>query len=304
MKIKELFKNQYLDNLKNYLPKEIIQHSDFQTAVFASLDELVELSSSEVCEARKKGLALSCESRDLAERTLKLSNGNEFIAGARFKNLDINFPFIEIHSGSEKSSEIVREISKIVQNEFANLRPKGLKFKDKPNAHLNFEKWSHTVFGKIEKQNNSQVSSGMNFSFTQDLDWHSQYVAEYQERLAEKRELDGFVRIGELDEFQESATDHALLVATDVDGFCGAIAGIKSPLYGLPAVYMIESYLSKRWIGKKMAPMAHAFFLNEMAARFNYVWGTIYDKNVSSLNTALRIGRRVVETEYFVRFDG
>lgn len=66
---------------------------------------------------------------------------------------------------------------------------------------------------------------------------------------------------------------------------------------------MIESYLSKRWIGKKIAPIAHAVFSNEMSKRFEFVWGTIYDKNLSSLNTALRIGRQVIETEYFVRFD-
>ncbi len=303
LKINELFKNQYLDKLKSYLPQEIILNSDFQTAVFANLDELAELSTSEVCEARKKRLALSCEPGDLAERVLKFSNGNEFIAGARFKNLNRDFPFIEIQLGSEITSEQVKEISEIVKIEFKNIHPIGLKFKDKPNIHPTFEKWSHTVFGIIEPQKNSQTELGMNFSFTQNLDWHPQYISEYQERLIEKKELDGFVRIGQLDEFQESAADQALLVASDVNGFCGVIAGIKSPLYGLPAIYMIESYLSKRWVGKKRAPIAHTIFLNGIAARFSYVWGTIYDKNLSSLNTALRIGRQIIETEYFVRFD-
>lgn len=303
MKVSDQFKKQYLNYLKTYLPKEIVQYPVFQTSVFSSIDELVELSTLEVCDARKNGLALSCESKDLAERTLTLANGNEIIAGARFKNLDVNFPFIEINSGREMSSATVTEICEIVQSEFKNLHPKGLKFKDRPNSHANFEKWSHTVFGEIKEQKISQVPAGIAFSFTRNLDWHQQYIVEYQERLAEKKELNGFVRIGQLDEFQEAVADQALLVATDSNGFCGVIAGTKSQLYGLPAIYMIESYLSKRWIGKKIAPIAHAFFLNEMANRFSFVWGTIYDKNLSSLNTALRIGRRVIETEYFVRFD-
>jgi hypothetical protein len=67
----------------------------------SSIDDLVELSSLKVCEARKKGLGLSCKPLDLTERTLKLANGNEFIAGARFKNLNVDFPFIEIQIGSE-----------------------------------------------------------------------------------------------------------------------------------------------------------------------------------------------------------
>lgn len=304
LKVSEQFKKQYLDYLKSYLPQEIIQGPDFQNAVLTNIEELVELSAIDVCESRKKGLALSCDSRDLAERTLKLANGIEFIAGARFKNLDISFPFVEIQASSEMTSELIREIGEIVQNEFKNLRPKGFKFKDKPGIHPNFEKWSHTVFGKIEKQKNPLTPTEMEFSFTTNLDWYSQYISEYQERLAEKKELDGFVRIGQLDEFRESAADQAMLVVSDANGFCGVFAGIKSPLYGLPAIYMIESYLSKRWIGKKIAPIAHTIFLNEMAKRFGYVWGTIYDKNLSSLNTALSIGRQVVETEYFVRFDG
>ena len=303
MKITEQFKTQYLDYLRRYLPQEITQNTDFLNAVFTGLDELKEISAPEVCAARKNGLAISCESTDLAERMLKLANGNEFIAGARFKNLDINFPFIEITPATEMSPEILCEISRIVQDQFKNLRPKGLKFKSKPTAHSNFEQWSHTVFGRIEKKEISQIPTGLDLSFTQNLDWHQRYATEYYERIAEKQELNGFVRVGQLDEFQESAKDQALLVASDADGFCGVIAGTNNPLYGLSAIYMIESYLSKRWVGKKLAPIAHDFFLNELAKKYDYVWGTIYAKNLSSLKTALRVGRRIIETEYFVRFD-
>jgi hypothetical protein len=142
----------------------------------------------------------------------------------------------------------------------------------------------------------------MNISFANNLDWHPQYVIEYQDRIAENKELNGFVRIGQLDEFQDSASDQALLVVSDEDGFCGVVAGIKSPVYGLSAIYLIESYLSKRCTGKKLEPTVHGIFLNEMSKRFNYVWGTIYDQNTSSMKTALRIGRHIIETEYFVRF--
>lgn len=303
MKVNENFKSQHLRYLKSYLPEEITKSAEFQNAVLANLDNLTELGTSDVCTNRQKALGLSLDARDLAERILKLSDGTEFIAGARFKNLDIHFPFVEINLSSAATTSQIKEISSLVQSEFKNLHPKGLKFKDRPNLHQSYEKWSHTVFGNIEKHESFTSPLGIDFSFTQNLEWHPQYVHEYKERLSEKTELSGFVRIGDLDEFQEAAADEALLVANDTEGFAGVIAGINSPIYGLPAIYMIESYLSKRWVGKKIAPIAHATFLNEMAKRYNYVWGTIYDKNVSSLNTALRIGRRIIETEYFVRFD-
>jgi len=301
--ISEQFKKQYLNYLKSYLPEEITQGLSFENSVSENFDDLIHLSHLEVCQNRINGLNLTCESKDLSERMLKLANGDEFIAGARFKNLDIRFPFIEINSSLNMTVAVMSEISHIVRSEFKNIRPLGIKFKDKPNKHLNLEKWSHVVFGQINRQYYSQINTEIIFSLTQSLDWHQQYVAEYQERLKEKNELNGFVRIGQLDEFQESAADQALLVARDEQGFCGVFAGTSSPIYGLPAVYMIESYLSKRWTGKKIAPLAHSIFLNKMANRFGYVWGTIYDQNLSSLNTALRIGRRIIETEYFYRFD-
>lgn len=303
MKITERFKKRYSDYVKSYLPQEVVQNPDFEKSVFVYFDELAGLASPEVCNLRKKGLSLNCDSSALAERTLMLASGEDFIAGPRFKNLDINFPFVEINLGMEMSSELLSEVCGVVQSEFKEIRPKGLKFKDQPAAHSNLDKWSHTVFGKIEKQEILKVPSGLTLSFTQNLEWHQQYVSEYRQRLSENEELKGFVRIGQLDEFEESANASALLVLKDAHGLSGVIAGIDSPLYGLPAIYMIESYLSQRWVGKKIASSAHGFFLNEMSSRYKYVWGTIYDKNLSSLNTALRIGRRVVETEYFVPFS-
>ena len=118
MKVSNKFKTQYLDYLKSYLPEIISKCDQFESAVFSEIDSLIELSSLKVCEARKKALALDCEASDLAERTLSLSNGEEFIAGARFKNI----------------------------------RPKGLKFKDLPNAYPSYEKWSHLVFGSLESK--------------------------------------------------------------------------------------------------------------------------------------------------------
>lgn len=307
MTITNQFKKQQIDYLKSYLPQEISQNLEFYLAVLASIDGFVELSSHNVCESRKMRLKLSCEASDLAERTLTLTNGNEFIAGARFKNLDIDYPFVEIQLGVEKSIDVIHELSEIVQDEFKNLRPKGLKFKEKPiidrNLNQYLEKWSHTVFGKFNKQQNLDIPLDLKFCATQNLEWYSQYLAEYHERLAEKKELNGFVLPGPLNDFEDAVTDQALMVANDTKGFCGVVAGVSSPIYGLPAIYMIESYLSKRWVGKKLAPVVHSLFQNEMSKRFDYVWGTIYDQNLSSLKTALRTGRQIIETEYFYRFD-
>jgi hypothetical protein len=302
MKITDEFKKSYEANLKSYLPESIIQNENFKSSISESLQDLVELSTRVVCKARKKGLNLDCDEEHLAERCINLSDGTQIIAGARFKNLDINFPFIAIQKSKEASADILEEIKTAVLEEFREIKPKGFLFKDNPNLNLPLDKWSHTVFGEIKIDNHASKVLGLNFNMSRSLEWYSQYVIEYRERLNEKHELLGFVRIGDLTEFEESAAENNLLLITDDLGFCGVVAGIKSPLYGLPSVYMIENYLSKRCIGKKVSPVAQTYFLKNVHTSYKHVWGTIYDKNLSSLNTALRVGRKIVETEYFYKF--
>lgn len=301
MKISNEFKKLYKENLETYLPKVILQNNNYETAVYESIMELADLADIRVCTNRQKALKLSCEAEELAERCLTLSDGTQFLAGARFKNLDTNFPFVSIHKTMRASAPILDEIQNIVTKEFKAIKPKGFLFKDGPNLNLELEKWSHTVFGEIKIENQATEVSGLKFNMSQSLDWYSQYAEEYRERLTEKQELVGYVRIGDLSEFEESVTDNALLLIEDEIGFCGVVAGIKSPIYGLPSVYMIENYLSKRWIGKKVSPIAQVAFLNNVQHSYKHVWGTIYDKNLSSLNTALRVGRKIIETEYFYK---
>jgi hypothetical protein len=299
LKVSDRFKHQYKKYTRSYLPSEITQNNRFESGIDDIFFDLSELATQDVCLARKKALGVDCQTSDLAERVLRLSNGDEIIAGARFKNLDVSFPFVEICKTSEAKSEMLAELQKLVALEFRNIRPKGFKFRDRPGLDLSLEKWSHTVFGKIESKIAMPDLPDINAFFSKSLNWHSKYCEEYRERLNEKKELNGFVRIGELDEFEEAASNDSLLVLTDDHIFAGVIAGTDCPIYGLSAIYMIESYLSKRWVGKRIAPLAHSIFFNGLASRYQYVWGTIYDQNLSSLNTALRTGRKVIETEYF-----
>jgi hypothetical protein len=306
VQLSEDFKKSYRAYLAAYLPSVISQHSAFAPALNRELDAYVELASEEVALSRKNGLGLACDPSDLAERILRLDDGSEMIAGARFKNLDVSFPFVEIQKPFELTSSIMAEVQRRLLLEFRELKPKGFKFKGRPGLHPNLEKWSHVVFGEIKTESPTMIRSDLKFQFSKSLDWHALYVAEYKERLLEKRELRGFVRIGEVDEFAEAIADQALLLVTDGtdrnEEFAGVFAGIKNPLYGLDAIYMIESYLSKRHVGKGIAPVAHSVFLNAMAPNQKYIWGTIYDKNTSSLKTAQRTGREIIETEYFVPF--
>lgn len=299
MKISNQFKSNYIEYLKSYLPGLICANEFFERAIEDNFQDIADLATEKVCLARKNGMNLPYEPADLAERVLQLESGHEILAGVRFKNLDVDFPFIEIYKTFSITAEMLIEIQQLIQLEFKNIKPKGFKFRDKPDLSINTEKWSHTVFGTIKTTDKITVE-GIRFEWVQDLSWHDLYMKEYRQRLVEKQELDGFVRIGQRDDFEEAAANKSLLLLRDDKGFAGVFAGTDTSIYGLSAIYMIESYLSKRRVGQKIASLAHKNFLNQMSARYKYVWGTIYDKNNSSLKTALSVGRQIIETEYFV----
>jgi hypothetical protein len=221
--------------------------------------------------------------------------------------LDIHFPFVWIHKTSSLTFEEISEIEKIVLSEFNEIKPKGFLLLDKPNLDFPFEKWSHNLFGEINTNDFLDESFNLKVAelkceLSQNLTWFNTYVSEFEERLHEKPEINGFVRIGVQGEFEQAAVDGALFLLSDKIGFSGVLAGIDSPLYGLPSLYMIENFLSKRWIGKRMSSPLQAKFFNSLSSRYKFVWGTIYDKNLSSLKAAKRVGRRVIETEYFYSF--
>lgn len=86
----------------------------------------------------------------------------------------------------------------------------------------------------------------------------------------------------------------------DDDGFAGLAAATISPLFGRRALCMLDVFLSERWRGKGLAPAVQSTFLAGQRSGADTVWGHIHARNIPSLRTAQKLGRRPVQQEYFV----
>jgi hypothetical protein len=281
------------------LPEIIVQNVGFEQSIRDKLNGLSGLASDEICITRKVALGLTCDPKQLAERIVQVDSNTSVIAGARFKSLNANFPFIEVQKNCPLFEIDLEKLTGALKREFAEIKPLGFLILDKPNLTDRAGRWGHTVFGPISENETAGFIDGLTPDWIKEIDFFEEYQKAYIDRLTDKSELMGFVRVADLQELQESVAKGLLLKVLDRGALAGVFAGLPEPIYGLNAIYMIESFLLNSYVGKGFALPIHQYYLSHLAGRFGYVWGTIYNKNTTSMKTALRLGRKVIESEYF-----
>ena len=63
---------------------------------------------------------------------------------------------------------------------------------------------------------------------------------------------------------------------------------------------MLDEFLTVRLRGKGLAPAVQSSFLAGQRSGADTVWDHIHARNLPSLRTAQKLGRRAVQQEYFV----
>ena len=131
-------------------------------------------------------------------------------------------------------------------------------------------------------------------------DVFSDYQHEHQAWRSETPALASFVSESDLDGLQEAADQGLLMSLRDNHGFAGLAAATVAPLFGRRAVCMLDVFLTERLRGKGLAPAMQSTFLTGQRSGADTVWGHIHARNIPSLRTAQKLGRRPVQQEYFV----
>lgn len=289
--------------LASYLPEVITNNSNFELAVASNLEELEELSSLVVCKKRVERLGLDLEPQNLSERLLDLGAGQVLIAGARYRRLNKDFPFIAVEANFSIQHEMLKELSTLLKHEFRTIAPKGFTFNQAPVEISDCEKWTHVLWGKTDFK--VEPSLDYRYHFPSTFAHYQEYQSQYQAHLDSHLYLKNLLGIESEEDLQTAASQGLLLEILDKTGnFQGLIAGRDSALFGLDALYIFEIFLSQSVQGKKLAPSFQQHFLGSLQSRFPNVWGNIADENLPSLNTARRCGRKIVQTEFFYNFQG
>ena len=314
LKLKSRDAASFAEPLKEYLPREIVSARGLREAVINDVEVLSELADPKVAVIRRERLNLALEPAEIAEklllktRTLPPLKSRIVIGGARFRNLDTAFPFVEIHLNYRiKKAAQIEELRQMVDENFYALRPRGFTFKEAPGLGPQLgltegalQEWSHAVWGPTKKIAAAPLPKGLELKAETSIAFYSAYEREYREWRDRNEQLAPFVRI-ESEADMETAVKAGLVHSVyDAKGWAGVVAGQSNPFYNAPSIYIFELFLAERLRGKGLGRAMEALFVERVSDRFPYVWGNIHSVNTASLKTALGLGRQIVQTEYFV----
>lgn len=286
-------------NWADFLPGEIASSKNFTQAVISTINRRDELAKPEACQRRIDGLGLKINFQNIAERKILTEKG-PVIAGVRYKGLDIRFPFIDFLCSFRVQSDRDIKILSRIASEFPEIDPKGFTFHEAPDLQFVAQKWKCYLWGKTDTGLNLSLPSHLNLIAQTDADFYETYHDEYLNWMRSHPDLKGYVRIEKKEDLVAAARSGLLFSLSDQHGWAGLIAGTMTDFMGTPAVYIFELFLSERMRGRHVAAHMQFRFLEAVKGRIPWVWGHIHSENLPSLKTAQSLGRKVIQTEYFV----
>ena len=269
----------------------------------ARFGERLELAEPEVCRARHQAFGLpGTQPQDYAERLLSLPGQGRLLAGIRFRNLDPDFPFIEL-SGDLPLPELLArrtEIFTTLRQTFAVFRPRGLTLclpaalavpdARTWNLYLSGTPVAAGSWPDCELRRPARI-----------LDQQA-YLAHYRRWARLQPVLSTWVG-PEAEADLEAALEADLYFRLDVRGQpVGLIAGRAAAYYDREGVYLIEQLVFPEYQGRGYGRILQALFQQAIRTRFDCIWGTIHSENTASLQTALACGRSISEREVFWAF--
>lgn len=269
--------------------------------IINELRELEPLSSEDVCLKRHARFHVSGSSpKDFQERIFNLDNGDFILAGIRFRNLELDKPFVSVWSSSSKIS--VEVIANCIKKEFAVFKPQFLRmrFPYPHSTHANID--SLTVAGLI-KEMPTLHSQEIELRPATSVDFYDRYLEEYEAFYQKDPELRHEVRTESLEGFDEPLKNGLLFKVFIKESFAGIMAGQKSDLYGRKGLCVYEELLFQEFKGQGYGPLIQNAFVKKLEHQFELLWGTISPLNPRSLKTALRNGRKITEADYLLKLN-
>jgi hypothetical protein len=240
------------------------------------------------------------------ERVLLHDGAKVIIGGVRFKNLDPNFPFVELNANFDLlESTVIEDAAAVARQQFGRFAPKGILIVGAPDVAVSsaIERWSHTVGGRSTPFCRASLPIGLTCSFPAEIDFYEEYRAAYAAWQATSPRLSGYVGPEPRSDLEASAERGLVVSLADATGWCGVAAAREQALYGTRALYIFEIFLVERWRGKGAAKAVDAALVASAATSYPVVWEHIHSENWPSLRVAFAQGRSLVETEYFVPYQ-
>lgn len=301
---------------KEKFSRDVLRHSydldligiSFDAAVASGLDELEEFLSLNAPDVMAKRAAYfsvpGTVPLDYSEKFYLLSDGRVVLAGIRHLSGDAGRPFVHFvlpFTPLRKDLAVLRDFATTA---FSKFSPKQFSFSQRPG---DFSQASRChVVGRIQEIRGRPAFDSIPglsfrpFRFESDLEW---YRSAYEEFHASLPHLKEWVPLTDEEELRRSEEDGLIFVVEIAGRLAGLIAAEKRGLLGASGAYMNELLLVPPFKGRGFAPAIQRKFIDEFLTDVELIWGTIDSRNLSSMRTALRVGRKVIRSEYFLTCD-
>ncbi len=249
-------------------------------------------------------------SSDYEERLFNLSSGKSVLAGIRHVGGNIDKPFISLWS--DHDFENLGDLKKMyitLKNEFKIFSPKHLSVWVNPNTRFGIDLGStltpslRYVVGSVKKIKSSQIPvlrEKVNLTSVEDNTYRGWYEDLYKDFHSKYSEMADWVPVNDKEDMEICLKDKLLFFIYIDNKKAGLIGGRRENLLGKAGVYFTEIVISSEFKGKGYAAAAQRAFIDSLPEGMDLVWGTIDSRNISSTKTALRVGREVVRSEFFV----
>lgn len=302
------------DNRLNAFARPVLEYLpagyDADDAAQAEIDDvgsLAALASPDVVAARISRLGVDVSPANMTERLLDDSQERTVVAGLRYRNLDPAFPFVAVKTTARMNGvDALEALATQVAEAYRGAGVRGFTFWEQPGLDLPpAEKWATAMAGRLSTA--AGAADGRDLTGALTISWpeaaadvFAGYRQEHRAWRSGAPELAPFVSESGREGLQDAADQGLLMALRDGHGFAGLAAATISPLFGRRALCMLDVFLTERLRGKGLAPVVQSAFLTGQRSGADTVWGHIHARNVPSLRTARKLGRRPVQQEYFV----
>jgi ribosomal-protein-alanine N-acetyltransferase len=249
--------------------------------------------------------------QDYGERIFRVGDQGLVLAGIRWVGGKSEMPFVNIWPNFPlNSASDIDSLIALALTEFQVFSPKDISIWVNPESALVGELQNIAVpvrryiFGRVQEIQKAKHPARyeelalVTPSKDEYFDW---YLESYREFHATEPALRDWVPVNDKEEMEESRRRGLLFVVYVNGERAGLIAGQSRPILGLEALHFIEILLTKPFKGKGLASVAQRKYIDRLANNYEVVWGAIEAKNITSNKTAIKVGRRSIREEFFVR---
>lgn len=289
----------------DYLPARYDAEDAVQAGI-GDVGSLAALALPDVVATRIGRLGVDVNTGTMTERLLDASDGSTVISGLRYRNHDPAFPFVAVKTTARiNDAESADTLAAQVAEAYRGVGVRGFTFWEQPGLDLSAaERWATVMAGSLcvaARADERDLTGALTISWPEAAtEVFADYQHEHQAWRSAAPVPAPFVSESHEEGLQDAADQGLLKTLRDDHGFAGLVAATISPIFGRRAVCMLDVFLTERLRGKGLAPAVQSTFLTGQRSGADTVWGHIHAGNLPSQRTALKLGRRPVQQEYFV----